>query len=71
MAYFQMFVRDAEQHWCAEFGDRDQECVKFERDQYRSQYKVKDLKIVKFARVPTVKQLQAKQAELNQGATNV
>lgn len=68
MSYFMLYTRDDEGVWSPQFGDRDRECVEFERDDYRDGWqavKAKDLKIVKFPRVPTNAQIEARTAELN------
>lgn len=75
MTYFMIFVRD-ERQWSPQFGDRDFECVKQEReDTYLRQrgmgydgdckYDAKDIKIVRFARVPNQAAIHDKTFELN------
>lgn len=62
MSYFHLFVRE-DGSWRDEFGDRDRECVEFEQD--ICGFKRKDTKIVKFARVPSIGQLNQTKRELN------
>lgn len=62
MSYFQLFVKDGAE-WRDDFGDRDRDCVEFERDVCG--FKRKDTKIVKFARVPTMGVLNQTKRELN------
>ena len=65
MAYYQLFVRE-EGEWTISFGDRDKECVEFEAEDYRDPgVRVKDIKLVTFARVPTQGQLHMKLESLN------
>jgi hypothetical protein len=77
MTYFMIFTRDAVgSDWAPQFGDSDQECVRQEReDSYLRQpgcgypddgkFKASDIKIVRFARMPSAAQVDAKAAELN------
>lgn len=75
MAYFMIFVRD-ERQWSPQFGDREIECVTQEReDTYLRQrgmeyegdgkYAARDIKIVRFARVPNQAAIHDKTWELN------
>lgn len=61
--YYQLLVRDTDGLWRDEFGDRDRDAVDFERQVCG--YKRKDTKIVRFARVPSQKQVTAAIQELN------
>lgn len=76
MTYHMIFVRD-DGVWSPQFGDTDAECVSEERvNTYLRQpgmgfdgdckYAAKDIKIVKFARVPTQGQIADKTEELNE-----
>lgn len=73
MAYFQLFIHaraygepDNGAGWGAEFGDRDQAAVEFERDDHKDHgVSGRHLKIVRFERVPTQRQLEAKRRELD------
>jgi hypothetical protein len=61
--YYQLLVRDTDGQWRDEFGDKDRDAVDFERDVCG--YKKKDTKIIRFARVPSQKQVIATIKELN------
>ena len=66
MAYHMLFQREPGEAWTPQFGDRDRDCVEFERDEYKANgAKARDLKIVKFPRVPSQKQVNAKRDEMN------
>lgn len=73
MAYFGLFMHaraygepDNGAGWCFEFGDKGRDCVDFERDDHKDRgVSPRHLKIVRFDRVPTQKQVDAKRAELN------
>lgn len=67
MAYFGLIEREAAAApWSFAMGDRDRECVAFERQDYRDHgAKAGNLRIVKFARVPSQRQLDARLAEIN------
>lgn len=75
MAYWMLYTREGGA-WAPQFGDKDKECVREERaDTYLRQpgygyegdgkYSAADIKIVKFARMPTNGQVNARTAELN------
>ncbi len=75
MSYWMIYVRD-EGQWSPQFGDKDRDCVRDERvDTYLRQpgyaypgdgkYSAADIKIVKFPRVPSQGQVNARTAELN------
>ena len=73
MAYFQMFMHaraygepDNGAGWSPEFGDKDAEAVDFERDDHKDRgVSGRHIKIVRFDRVPTQRQIEAKRSELN------
>jgi len=67
MSYYLLIERDTgASPWFVNFGDSDKECVEFEREDVADHGALKrNLKIVKFARVPTQAQIDAKLAELN------
>lgn len=76
MAYWMIFTRD-DGKWAPQFGDHEEECVRQEReDQYLRQpgygyegdnkYAAKDIKVIRFARVPSQAEVNAKAEELNQ-----
>lgn len=81
MAYWMIYTRDATEGtkhanpnpWSPQFGDKDEEYVRQERlDSYQRQYKGEpgkfaayDIRIVKFPRVPTQAQVNARTAQLN------
>lgn len=59
--YYGLWHRD-NGTWVWAFGDYDRECVEFERDDMHEGYlgiAKKDLKIVRYARVPTQGQIDA------------
>jgi hypothetical protein len=65
MSYHLLLVRE-DGLWTPQFGDHDKECVEFEREDYRDHdIAARDLKIVRFARVPSNAQVTAKLAEFN------
>ena len=75
MAYSLIIVRD-DGVWSPQFGDRDHECVVQEREdaylgvrgmRYEGdgKYAAKDIKIIRFPRVPTQAQITARLAEIN------
>lgn len=71
MAYWMLYTRE-QGAWAPQFGDHDKECVQDERvDTYLKRWKdddlrysAKDIKIVKFPRVPSQAQVMAKAKEL-------
>lgn len=75
MSYWMIYTREGGT-WAPQFGDTDKGCVQQEReDQYLKQpgtsyegdgkYRAKDIKLVKFARVPSQAQVNARTSELN------
>lgn len=46
MTYYVLFIQDENNRWWPEFGDHERSVVKFERDDYRHNYKASQLKIV-------------------------
>lgn len=60
--YYTLAIR-IDGQWSAEFGDFDRRTVKDERDHARSEFKAKDLRIIKHA--PTHEATLAAIAELN------
>lgn len=73
MAYYMLYTRDtATDPWAPQFGDKDRECVRYEAGDMVEAHKMglcghkrTDTKIVKFPRVPTRGQVEAKTATLN------
>lgn len=75
MSYHMIYTREAGA-WAPQFGDKSKECVQQEReDSYLKQrgtsyagdgkYTAKDIKLVKFSRVPSQAQVNARTTELN------
>lgn len=69
MAYFALLAREGDNApWTYEFGDHDQSAVEYERDDYRAKgYKARNLKVVRFERIPSQRQVEAHMRKLNGG----
>ena len=47
MPYFTLITRDADGTWFPQFGDYDRNVVKEEVTEYRSEYRAKDVKVIR------------------------
>jgi hypothetical protein len=73
MIYFGLIERaDAASPWTFAAGDRAREVIDFERQDHRDHgAKASDLRVIKFDRIPSQKQLDSRMAEINVPAFRV